>query len=161
MIFWYVLVIVLIFFVVALWFRVLGFKAIIRALQVKNETEMRELRQRLLEETSEILRKKEVEMRKDAIARSQNVTRGKVAEQIAPYIPGFQYDPRDLRFLGSPVDYVVFNGLTAGTLHNIVFLEIKNGRYARLTNRERDVKDVLDLRGASYEILHTGNGEGD
>jgi len=153
---WLTTTIVLSSIIVALWLRIKGFKKVIEFLDLKTANEIRELRERLLAETSEILRKKEAEMRKDAITRSQNVTRGKVAEQIAPYIPDFKYDPRDLRFLGSPVDYVVFNGLTSGVLHNIVFLEIKNGKYARLSRREREVQDVLGLKGAGYEILRTG-----
>ena len=106
-----------------------------------------------LEMVSGILKKKEAELRKDAIRRSQTVIRGKVAEQIAPYLPGFKYNPRDCRFLGSPVDLVVFDGLTEGVLRQIVFIEVKSGKYARLTPRERQVQEVVELKGARYELV--------
>ncbi len=121
-------------------------EAIYRALQAESEA---------LEKASGILKRKEADLRKDAIRRSQSVTRGRVAEQIAPYLPGFKYDPRDCRFLGSPVDFVIFDGLTEGTLRQVVFVEVKSGKYARLTRRERQVQEVVELKGARYEVIKT------
>jgi hypothetical protein len=50
-------------------------------------------------------------VRQDAIQRSLAVTAGKVYEQLVPYLPNFPFNPRDARFLGSPVDFVVFDGV--------------------------------------------------
>lgn len=108
-----------------------------------------------LADAAEIIKRKEAELRKDAIRRSQSVIKGKVAEQIAPFLPGFKYDPRDCRFLGSPVDLIIFDGMAAGRLKQVVFVEIKCGKYARLTQREREVRDILDLKGAQYELIKT------
>ena len=52
----------------------------------------------------------EKEIRRDAVNRSRAVTVGKVTEHIAPYLPDFGYNPKDARFIGSPVDFVVFDG---------------------------------------------------
>ena len=81
-------------------------------------------------------------IREDAVHRSQAVTAGKVHEQLIPYLPGFPYNPKDVRFLGSPVDLLVFDGLAEGRVRRIVFLEVKTGR-AGLTCRERSVRDVI------------------
>jgi predicted Holliday junction resolvase-like endonuclease len=81
-------------------------------------------------------------IREDAVQRSQAITAGKVHEQLLPYLPAFPYDPRDVRFLGSPVDLIVFDGLTAGCVERIVFLEVKTGG-AGLTQRERSVRDAV------------------
>jgi predicted Holliday junction resolvase-like endonuclease len=81
-------------------------------------------------------------IREDAVQRSQAITGGKVHEQLLPYLPAFPYDPRDVRFLGSPVDLIVFDGLTAGCVERIVFLEVKTGG-AGLTPRERSVRDAI------------------
>ena len=35
---------------------------------------------------------------------------GMVTEHIAPYLPGFDLDPKDVRFLGSPIDLIAFKG---------------------------------------------------
>src|ERR1700694_630246 len=53
-------------------------------------------------------------IREDAVQRSLAVTTGKVHEQLIPYLPDFGYNPKDARFLGSPVDLVVFDGLAQG-----------------------------------------------
>ena len=81
-------------------------------------------------------------IRSDAVLRSQAVIVGKVSEQLVPFLPGFGFNPKDARFLGSPVDLVVFDGLDEGTLRRVVFLEVKTGS-AALTARERAVRDAV------------------
>lgn len=81
-------------------------------------------------------------IRADAVSRSLAVTVGKVSEQLVPYLPGFAYNPKDARFLGSPVDLVVFDGLDAGALTRVVFVEVKTGG-AALSQRERQVRDAI------------------
>lgn len=81
-------------------------------------------------------------IREDAVQRSQAVTVGKVHEQLIPYLPAFPYNPKDVRFLGSPIDLVVFDGLAEGRVQRIVFLEVKTGG-SSLSTRERSVRDVV------------------
>src|SRR5687768_2570911 len=64
-------------------------------------------------------------IRQDAIERSRYVTVGKVTEQIAPWLPDFPYNPKDARFIGSPIDMIVFDGCDEGDVKRVVFLEIK------------------------------------
>jgi predicted Holliday junction resolvase-like endonuclease len=94
-------------------------------------------------------------IREDAVLRSHAVTAGKIYEQLVPYLPGFAFNPRDARFLGSPVDFVIFEGLSEGEVRRIVFVEVKAGG-SQLTTREREVRDAVkagrvewaELRGA-------------
>jgi predicted Holliday junction resolvase-like endonuclease len=60
-------------------------------------------------------------IRRDAVARSSAVIRGKVSEQLAPYLPAFPFEPRDVRFLGSPIDFIVFDGADDGCVERIIF----------------------------------------
>lgn len=91
-------------------------------------------------------------VREDAIQRSQAITAGKVHEQLIPYLPVFPYNPKDVRFLGSPVDLVVFDGLSEGRLERIVFVEVKTGG-SGLTVRERCVRDVVRSGEIEWEEL--------
>jgi hypothetical protein len=93
-----------------------------------------------------------VAVRDDAVQRSLAVTAGKVHEQLIPYLPGFDYNPKDVRFLGSPVDLVVFDGLADGEVRRIIFVEVKTGR-ATLTQRERSVRDVVQCRRVEWTEL--------
>jgi predicted Holliday junction resolvase-like endonuclease len=69
----------------------------------------------------------ETSIRQDAIFRSQSVITGKVSEHLAPYFPGFPYNPKDARFIGSPIDIIVFDGANDGEVQEVVFLEVKTG----------------------------------
>jgi predicted Holliday junction resolvase-like endonuclease len=92
------------------------------------------------------------EIRADAVRRSAAVVAGKVSEQLAPYMPGFPYDPKDARFLGTPIDLVVFDGMNEEELREIVFLEIKTGG-SRLSTRERLIREAVLARRVSWREL--------
>jgi predicted Holliday junction resolvase-like endonuclease len=91
-------------------------------------------------------------IRQDAVSRSQAVTAGKVYEQLLPYLPAFPYNPKDVRFLGSPVDLVVFDGLAEGTVRRVVFVEVKTGR-STLTGRERSVRNAIQAGEVEWAEL--------
>ena len=91
-------------------------------------------------------------IREDAVQRSLAVTAGKVHEQLVPYLPEFGFNPKDARFLGSPVDLVVFDGLSAGDVQRVVFLEVKTGG-ALLTEREMQVRAVIEARQVAWVEL--------
>ena len=88
-------------------------------------------------------------VRADAVHRSQAVTLGKVQEQLVPFFPQFPFNPKDARFLGSPVDFVVFDGLSEGTVERVVFVEVKTGA-SQLTARERQVRNVVQERRVDW-----------
>ena len=81
-------------------------------------------------------------IRKDAIDKSQSVTMGKMTEHLVPYLPGFGFNPSDARFIGSPIDLIVFAGLGSDYVEKVVFVEIKTGS-SSLSGRERLVRDAI------------------
>ena len=87
----------------------------------------------------------EKKIREDAIKRSTNVVRGRVAEQLAPIyaIEQLGLNPRDIRWIGAPIDYIVFDGLSDGNLKEIIILEVKSGK-SKLSKRERQVKNIVE-----------------
>ncbi|HEY6091552.1 MAG TPA: Holliday junction resolvase-like protein [Gemmatimonadales bacterium] len=91
-------------------------------------------------------------IRENAVQRSLAVTAGKVHEQLVPYLPEFGFNPKDARFLGSPVDLVIFDGLSDGAVRRVVFVEVKTGG-AGLTGRERQVRDAIDAREVAWVEL--------
>jgi predicted Holliday junction resolvase-like endonuclease len=96
-------------------------------------------------------------IRADAHQRSKAVTTGKVLEHIAPHLPGFPFNPKDARFLGSPVDYVVFDGLDEGAIQQVVFVEVKTGDSA-LTARQKRIKEVIESGRVKWYDLRIPNG---
>ncbi len=77
---------------------------------------------------------------------------GVSGENVAPWLPGFPYDPRDASFLGNPVDYVVFDGLDAGELREIVFVEIKTGR-SRMKQRGQQIRRAVIEGRISHQLV--------
>ena len=98
-------------------------------------------------------------IREDAIKRSEAVIQGKVTEHLIPFFPDFKYNPKDVRFMGTPVDLVVFDGLSEGEMRNVVFVEVKTGKTANLSSRERMVRDCVGNKDVVYEILHHRGGK--
>src|SRR3989440_8817948 len=98
-------------------------------------------------------------IRQDAIQRSHAVTVGKVHEQLIPYLPDFHFNPKDARFLGTPVDLVVFDGLDEGQVRRVVFIEVKTGEGA-LSVRERQVRDAVQARQGEWIELRVAPGAG-
>jgi predicted Holliday junction resolvase-like endonuclease len=97
--------------------------------------------------------REEESIRSDAVKRSESVTRGKITEHLVPFFPLFPYDPRDARFLGSPIDLVIFDGLSEGGIREIVFAEIKTSRNPSLSRREREVRECVNERRVRYTLL--------
>ena len=89
-------------------------------------------------------------IRKDAIEKSRAVILGKVSEHLVPFFPGFSHNPKDARFIGTPVDFVVFDGLDDGEVRGITFVEVKTGA-SSLTTRERQIRNIVKQRVVEWE----------
>ncbi|HQR31780.1 MAG TPA: Holliday junction resolvase-like protein [Blastocatellia bacterium] len=120
----------------------------------QRELALREARNKL----SEWMLDHEKNIRQDAVHRSQAVTTGKIVEHLVPYLPNFNYNPKDARFVGSPVDFIVFDGLSddEDDQLSIVFVEIKTGM-ATLTRRERMVRDAIKAGRVKWVEWHASN----
>ena len=87
-----------------------------------------------------------------ALSRGRATIRGQVAEQLAPLMPEFPYANADARFLGAPVDYIVFDGLSDDEEVDIVIVEIKTGR-AKLSPREKRIKEACKAGRIRFEVV--------
>jgi predicted Holliday junction resolvase-like endonuclease len=98
--------------------------------------------------------------RKSAVNQSRAVLGGKFTEQMVPFFPDFKYDPTEVRFIGSPIDMVVFPGLAKGDPEEIVILEVKTGKSAALTPAQKKIKQlILDGMVRWDEIYRAGDNE--
>jgi predicted Holliday junction resolvase-like endonuclease len=98
--------------------------------------------------------------RRDSVARSRSVVSGKVQENLTPLFPEFlsRFNPRDARFVGTPLDFIVFDGLDDGEIQSIVFVEVKTGK-ATLSKRERCVRDAVEAGRVAYQLLRLPNAQ--
>lgn len=96
---------------------------------------------------------------KRSVNTSRAVLKGKMAEQMAPIMPEFQYLPSDAKFLGDPIDYVVFDGYTDyrdgdGRAEDIeiVLIDIKSGG-ARLTKGQQAIAQAMAEGRVRFETI--------
>jgi len=98
--------------------------------------------------------------RKTAVSQSRAVLGGKFTEQMVPFFPDFKYDPTEVRFIGTPIDMVVFPGLARGEPEEIVILEIKTGRSAQLTSQQKKIRRLIEEGMVRWdEIYRVSEGE--
>ena len=91
--------------------------------------------------------------RREAITQSRAVLGGKFVEQLAPYLPEFRYDPTEARFIGSPIDLIVFPGLAKGDPEEIVIMEIKTGKTGQLTPQQRKIRQLIEDGMVRWELV--------
>jgi predicted Holliday junction resolvase-like endonuclease len=94
-----------------------------------------------------------------SVDQSRRTLKGQIAEQMAPLLPGFPYEPGDARFLGDPIDYVVFNGYTdvkdgqAGPDQiEIVILDVKRGT-SKLSPMQRAIARAIEQGRVKFEVV--------
>lgn len=78
--------------------------------------------------------------------KSSEVITGHIAENLAPLLEDFKWDPRKVRFLGMPIDYIYFGE------DKIVFIEIKSGG-AKLTKKESEIKELIRTKKVYFETF--------
>jgi|TARA_B100001971_G_C18220782_1_gene557038 predicted Holliday junction resolvase-like endonuclease len=91
--------------------------------------------------------------RREAVSQSRAVLGGKFTEQLAPYLPEFKYDPTEARFIGSPIDLIVFPGLASGNPQEIVIIEIKSGKSRQLTPQGRKIRQLIEDGMVRWELI--------
>ena len=102
----------------------------------------------------------ESSVRKDAAERSRYVLKGKIAEHMVPLLSDvFPFDPSDARFIGAPIDYLIFDGYTAVKDDKseqpitVILADIKTGN-ATLNKTERKIKEAVEAGRVRWETIH-------
>jgi predicted Holliday junction resolvase-like endonuclease len=101
----------------------------------------------------------ESSVRKDAAERSRYVLKGKIAEHMVPLFSDvFPFDPSDARFIGAPIDYLIFDGYTAVKDDKserpitVILADIKTGN-ATLNKTERKIKEAVEAGRVRWETI--------
>lgn len=94
----------------------------------------------------------DVDLEKDNYAtllsqkKASEIRLGQIAEQFVPFIENFPYDPKRARFIGSPIDLMVFGD------DEIVFLEIKTGK-SRLNANQTRIKKQIEEKKVKWDVI--------
>ena len=92
---------------------------------------------------------------KSRLKQSRAVLGGLVSEQIAPLLNDFPFDPGDCRFIGKPVDFIVFKGMNGQNITEVIFLEVKSGTSKSLNQQEKRLREAVQegrVRWVQYDV---------
>ena len=100
--------------------------------------------------------KKGRDLQRASLKRQRSVLGGMFAEQIAPYLPNFPADLKasEARFVGKPVDFIIFKGMDEKNINEVVFVEVKSGK-SRLNSTERALRDVIQAKKVRWYEYRT------
>lgn len=101
----------------------------------------------------DFLEEHETIIRRDAITRSARTLSGKTLEKLVPFLEKFGHNPHDVRWLGDPVDLVVFDGYSASgrkDVDRITFVEVKSGD-SDLQAGQKKIRDAIRRRDVAWE----------
>lgn len=90
--------------------------------------------------------------RKDSVKRQRAILKGQAMEQLSPFIHP-EYQIKDYKFLGDPIDYVIYKGMSQKSDDlEIIFLDIKTGT-AKLTGIQKKVKKAIEANRVSFKVF--------
>jgi predicted Holliday junction resolvase-like endonuclease len=122
---------------------------IVLYLFVKNREWRIRFDQRVREELEEI----EEGIRRDAAERSGRALSGKALEKMVPFLKNFGHDPHDVRWIGDPVDLVIFDGYSASgkkSVDAVTFVEVKSGE-SNISTGQKGVRDAIREKKVKWE----------
>ena len=80
--------------------------------------------------------------------KSSEVRLGQISEHFAPFLKDFPYDTKNIRFLGSPIDLILFDIDN----NRIIFIEVKTGKSSQ-TKKQRQIRDIIKAGNVEYEVM--------
>jgi len=111
------------------------------------------------DETIRFMRESVSRQIRDALNRSRSTLKGKIGEEMSPLLPEFysKYEPADARFIGSPIDFIIFKNMGKFSkddkkLIEVIFLEVKTGS-PRLTSLESAIKLAVKSGRVDFQVL--------
>ena len=97
-----------------------------------------------------------VERQKKAKTQSEkaaiSVGIGKIVEKILPTHKNFAFQAADCRFLGEPIDMIVFDSISENSIKHITFLDVKTGD-ARLNTHQKLVRDAINDGNVQWRMV--------
>ena len=97
--------------------------------------------------------------KQEVLEKSRAVLKGRISEQIIPFLEQFKYNPSDARFIGSPIDYIIFDGYTELKDNRVekpitvILADVKSGKSATLTHEQKKIKEAVEEKRVRWETI--------
>ena len=95
--------------------------------------------------------------RREAVEQSRNVLKGKIGEHMAPLLEEFssRYAPSEARFLGAPIDYIIFENMDSDDKDKpvvITLADVKKGK-APLSKKQKRIEEAVGQRRVRWDVI--------
>lgn len=133
--------------------------SVLESAQVRHQDEILEIGRRADAHMAEWKQTEELRIRKDAKARSKSIIKGLTQEHFAPFWIAPGLDPRDFRFVGDPVDYVICRGASAVSsglqdhVDEVILMDVKTGK-AQLSKVQRRIRDAINEGRVRFAVYN-------
>lgn len=139
-----------------------------RAKELILEGQLKEANKQIIDTQEELGLEREKNRELLSQKKSSETRLGQISEHVVPFLAGCPYNPKDLHFLGNPIDYVVFD-LDQG---EITFLEVKTGN-SKQSKRQKLIKNIIkagkvyfaemriDQKGTKHKRYDNAEGAGE
>jgi predicted Holliday junction resolvase-like endonuclease len=89
---------------------------------------------------------------------SQSPSDSRLLNHLLPLLPGLQYHPNEMRFIGDPIDYVIFDGYTDAQENNqsireIIFVDVKRGDREKSSLIQDQIKAAIAAGKVRWETI--------
>lgn len=116
-------------------------------------------------EIASALKRGEKYGRADAIKRSKSVAHGFTSENFAPLLQDHDWNPKDFRHMGDPIDYLVVPGMSLvhqmgarANVDEVILLDIKTGN-SGLNTVQRRIRDAVVDGRVRFATYNTDKGQ--
>lgn len=125
---------------------------------VHQEENFRLTKEVLEKDFSARMKQENKKAREDSVTRSRAVLRGQASEHLAPFVIK-DTNPKDYRFMGNPIDYVCFEGLSdvldgiSDEITSVHFIDIKTGK-SSLSKSQRRIRDAVNESRIQFSVIN-------
>ena len=91
------------------------------------------------------------EEKKKSVEKSRSVLKGQFSEQLSPFEKDFPGKPSEARFMGAPIDFVVFKGLDENNVEEIILIDVKTGN-SRLSQSQKSIQKAVENNKVSFKV---------
>lgn len=95
----------------------------------------------------------EFEIRRKAKFHSKEILEEIIAEEFSMITRNLTFNPKDVKFVGRFIDFIIFDGLSDDELSTIYFVEIKNKAHLDIFNYRMRVKDCIEKQNYKFKEI--------
>lgn len=97
-------------------------------------------------------------IKKQSHNRSTGINAGKAMEHYVSFTPEFEFNPSDVRFIGSPIDLIAFDGHSKSGDIDIWFIEVKTGK-SQVSDRQERIREAVLAKRVYWMEVYASKGQ--